>query len=93
MSIPLSCSSPNSEIWLREGILNQNQNKLVKAKRQQAPTKNNLARNRHWNSILAILLVERNITPPPQPIRMPHVYHLSREIEQFEEGSSLFARA
>ena len=30
------------------------------------------ARNRHWTGILAILLVEGGITPPPQPIRLGH---------------------
>ena len=41
----------------------------MKAKRQ-APTKKNPARNRHWNRILVIELVEQRITPQLQPIRM-----------------------
>ena len=69
MSIPLSWFSPKSEFWRLESILNRNQNKFVKAKRQQTPTQNP-ARNWHWNGIFAILLVERGITPPPQPIRV-----------------------
>ena len=39
-------------------------------------TKKIPARNQHWNGILAILLVERGITSPPQPIRMRVAKHL-----------------
>ena len=43
---------------------------LYKQIDNKRPRKKNAARNRHWNGILAILLVDRGITPPPQPIRM-----------------------
>ena len=53
------------------------------------------------NGILAILLVERRITPEPQPIDKNEggkciwsskVYHLARVKERFVEASSLFGR-
>ena len=60
----------------------------MKAKRQQTPAKKNPARNRHRNGILAILLVERGITPANQnDIRSPQVYHLACEKERFGESS------